>query len=312
LLRFGSRGNTIIAQQAQNMARNLYILDDAALRTLGSGIITKMVDEVKSIFAFAPKFTVLLIAQDKIPEKIDFTDSIVKVVLKDDDVTAMQNQAEQQEIRSIEFAIKKNNLNIKLAEFKRTSAKPERGGVAWQSKDVLSSGSQKAALVQTGGVASAETAATDALTFLAPNNWTLQEAEHNRDTKLNRAKLAHGKDQEDKITEANATFEKSKKHWALQGTAPKNWPQNLQDTLAIALGRLVAHEARHQYIAPHFDEGGLGGEAAELLGVASSEKFHKDDVKNLIGQLSKFETLQKTATIHVETFPQGQAFAFKE
>jgi hypothetical protein len=35
-------------------------------------------------------------------------------------------------------------------------------------------------------------------------------------------------------------------------------------------------------------------------------------VKNIIGQLAKFETTQKTATIHVETFPQGQAFAFKE
>jgi hypothetical protein len=312
LLRFGSRGNTIIAQQAQNMARILYILDDATLKTLGSAIMAKMVNEVKSIFSFAPKFTVLLTAQDKIPERIDFTDSIVKVVAKDDDVTAMQNQAEQQELRSIEFAIKKNKLNIKMAEFKRTSAKPERGGVAWQVKEVLSSGGQKVALVQTGGIASVETAATDALTFLAPNNWTLKEAEEKRDGKLNKAKLAHGKDQEDKITEANTTFEKSKKHWALQGTVPKSWPQNAQDTLGIALGRLVAHEARHQYILDHFDDGGLGGESAELLGVASSEKFHKDDVKNIIGQLAKFETTQKTATIHVETFPQGQAFAFKE
>ena len=30
------------------------------------------------------------------------------------------------------------------------------------------------------------------------------------------------------------------------------------------------------------------------------------------GQLAKFDTTQKTATIHVETFPNGQAFAFKE
>jgi hypothetical protein len=77
-------------------------------------------------------------------------------------------------------------------------------------------------------------------------------------------------------------------------------------------GRLVAHEARHQYIMDHFDDGGLGGESAELLGVASSEKFHKDDQKNIIGQLAKFDTAQKTATIHIETFPKGQAFAFKE
>ena len=151
------------------MARTLFILDDATLKSLGSAIIAKMMDEVKSIFSFAPKFTVLMTTQDKIPEKIDFTDSIVKVVAADDDVTAMQNQAEQQELRSIEFAIKKNKLNIKMASFKRNSAKPERGGVGWQAKEVLAVGGQKVALVQTGGIASVETAATDTLTFLAPN-----------------------------------------------------------------------------------------------------------------------------------------------
>ena len=294
------------------MARTLFIIDDATLKSLGSAIVAKMMDEVKSIFSFAPKFTVLMTAQDKIPEKIDFTDSIVKVVATEADVTAMQNQAEQQGLRSIEFAIKNNNLNIKMASFKRSSAKPERGGVSWQAKEVLAVGGQKVALVQTGGIASVETAATDTLTFLAPNNWTLKEAEEKRDGKLNKAKLAHGKDQEEKITEANTSFEKSKKHWALQTAAPKSWPSNVQDTLGITLGRLVAHEARHQYIVAHFDDGGLGGESAELLGVASSEKFHKDDQKNIVGQLAKFDTIQKTATIHVETFPNGQAFAFKE
>jgi hypothetical protein len=44
--------------------------------------------------------------ESSMPITIDFTDSIVKVVATDDDVTAMQNQAEQQELRSIEFAIK--------------------------------------------------------------------------------------------------------------------------------------------------------------------------------------------------------------
>ena len=82
--------------------------------------------------------------------------------------------------------------------------------------------------------------------------------------------------------------------------------------MGIALGRLVAHEARHQYIVDHFDGGGLGGESADLLGVASTEKLHKDDQKNIVGQLAKFETTQNTATIHIETFPNGQSFAFKE
>lgn len=294
------------------MARTLFIIDDATLKNLGSAIVAKMMDEVKSIFSFAPKFTVLMTTQDNIPEKIDFTDSIVKVVDGEADVAAMINQAQQQELRSVEFAIKNHNLNIRMAAFKRSSAKPERGGMAWQVKEVLPSGGQKVALVQTGGVAAVETAANDTLTFLAPDKMSLEEAEERRDHKLNKARLAHGKDQEDKITETNTSFQKSKKHWALKGTDPKSWPQNLQDTLGIALGRLVAHEARHQYIVEHFADGGVGGDGAELLGVASSEKFHKDDQKNIAGKLAKFETIQKTATIHVETFPDGQSFAFKE
>ena len=294
------------------MARTLFIIEDATLKSLGDAIAAKMVDEVKGIFSFAPKFTVITAAPDAIPEKVDFTDSIVKAVATDGDVTAAQNQAEQQELRSIEFAIKQNKLNIKMPSFKRSSAKPERGGVAWRTKEVFASGGHKVALVMTGGVASIETAASDALLFLAPNHWTLEEAEDRRNAKLSKARLDHGKDREDRIAEANASFEKSKKHWALQGTAPKSWPQNLQATVGIALGRLVAHEARHQYIVEHFDDGGLGGDGAELLGVASTEKFHKDDQKNLIGQLAKLEAAQKTATVHLETFPEGQAFAFKE
>ena len=286
--------------------RTLFIIEDAILKTFGSTITTKMLDEVKGIFSFAPKFTVLMTIPDNLPERIDFTDSIVKVVAKDDDVTAMQNQAEQQQLRSIDFAINKRKLNVRMAAFKRNSAKPERGGVGWQAKEVLAVGSQKVALVQTGGIGSCETAVTDTLTFLAPDKLTLKEAAERRDIKLSRARLAHGKDQEDKITDANASFEKSKKHWALQDTAPKSWPQSFQDTLGIALGRIVAHEARHQYVAPHFDAGGLGGESAEFLGVATSEKFHTDDQKNIVGELAKFETTQKTATLHIETFPTAR------
>ena len=86
-------------------------------------------DEVKSIFSFASKFTVLMTTPDNIPERIDFTDSIVKVVATDGDVTAMLNQAEQQELRSIEFAIKQNEVNIKMASFKRKP--PNRNWAVW-------------------------------------------------------------------------------------------------------------------------------------------------------------------------------------
>jgi len=124
------------------MARTLFIIEDAILKRLGSTITTKMMDEVKSIFSFAPKFTVLMTIPANLPEKIDFTDSIVKVVATDDNVTAMQNQAQAQQLRSIEFAIQKNNLNVRATAFRRNFAGPERGGVGWQAKEVLTVGGQ--------------------------------------------------------------------------------------------------------------------------------------------------------------------------
>jgi hypothetical protein len=294
------------------MSRTIYIIDDATLRSLGDAVISAMVDEMTAIYAFASQFTLQRTTPDNIPEQIDFTDSIVKIVAADDDVSTMDNQAELQELRSIEFAVRKRNLRIKMPKFQRSTANPDRGGIGWQAKEVLSVGRDKVALVQTGGVVSAESAAMAALTFTAPNGWTLEEAEEQRRMKLNSAKLDHGQDQDDKIKKANASYKASEKHWQLKDTPVKSWPAALQKTAGIALGRLAAHEVRHQYVAPHFDDGGLGGDGAEVLGVEKSTRFLEGDRKNIMGQVVKFETAQRTATIHLETFPQGQAFAFKE
>jgi hypothetical protein len=297
------------------MARTLFIIDDTALQGLDSTIIKKMEDELKSIFSFASKFTILRAIPKNLPEKIDFTDSIVKVVAKDEDVAALTNQAQQQQSRSQQFDIQAKKLNVKMDTLpSRVSGLPERGGIGWHAKNVVTTGGMKLALVKTGGIVSMESAALDVLTFHAPNKWDLKEAEKARDGKLAKAKLAHGKEQEEKAKEAHAAFDKSKKHWALQGTAPKSWPPAFQETVGIVLGRMAAHEARHQYIADpsHFEDGGLGGDGPEMIGVPSSEKFHADDEKSISARLTTLETEQKTATHHIATFPRGQAFAFQE
>lgn len=294
------------------MARTLHVLNDKTLQTLGDAIVGMIIAEVKDIFSFASRFNVALTAPASIPAKIDMTDSIVKVVVDDDAVTSMQNQADQQELRSIGAAIKKLNLNVKMPAFQRTALNPDRGGIGWQSKSVLPLGSVKVAIVQTGGVVSIATAVDTTLTFAAPNKWSLDEARSHHDSKVKLAELAHGGDQEKKVKDADAAFEKSKQHWKLKDVAPKNWPPDLQKQISLALGRLIAHEARHQYVAEHFDDGGLGGESAEVLGVQSSERFLEDDRKQISAQLDTFDRLQRTAGLQLETFPKDQPFAFAE
>jgi hypothetical protein len=183
------------------MARTLFIIDDSIFKNLGSTITTKMIDEVKSIFSFDPKFTVSSIAAPNLPEKIDFTDSIVKIVAKDDEITAAQNQAQQQQLQSIEFAIRQRNVNVQPTQFRRSAAKPETGGVGWQFKVVLAAGGQQLALVQTGGIASCEFTVDAVLTFQAPDHWTLDEARGRYQQRLQAAERQPNKEEREKEPE---------------------------------------------------------------------------------------------------------------
>jgi hypothetical protein len=261
------------------MSRTLYIVEDDVTKGLGGAILAKMLDETKSICAFIKNFTVVMTAADKFPPLIDFTDAIVKAVAKDADVTPMENQAKQQQRQSIDVSLKAKGLNVKSDQLERNTANPDRGGVGWHGKHIVAVNGKKAALVKTGGLVSLETVNQTVLTYLAPNNWSMDDAERAKTKTLNNARLLHGKDQESEIKRANERFAKSKNHWDLKAKAPKDWPPAYQETFGIALGRIVAHEARHQYVGPHFDEGGLGGDAPELLGMDKSAKFLADDQK---------------------------------
>jgi hypothetical protein len=293
---------------AAGMAKTLYILDDGVTRNLGQTIIDAMKKELAVIFSFDSSFKIAMTAVDKIPALIDFSDSIVKIVATDDHVNVMKNQAMGQQNRSLEVQIQQRRLPIRLADFKRSPAAPERGGVGWHGKEVLAS----AALCQTGGIASMETVIDTVLTQFAPNRWTLDEAKRKADANKRKAASAHPTQQKKMEEDADAALQKSVAHWKLQAAAPKTWPANLQDATGIVLARLVAHEARHQYIEGHFEDGGLGGESAELYGVASSETFLPDDRKLIAARLATLTRLQGTATVRLELFPRGQPFAFRE
>jgi len=301
------------------MSRRLFVIQDSTLTRLGSGIGTKMVEELKRLFSFAASFAVQVAAPSNLPKTIDFTDSIVKLVADDASVNEMRTQATQQQIRAIQFAIDKNaKLRVKLPAFQRETGEQDRGGIGWASKRVFKTSTGiKIALVQTGGIVSVQTAAETVLTFLAPNKRSLQEATDEYKQRIKLAELEHENSREhknfreQKIKSAEDSLAKSRAHWARQGTPPNSWPQEFQDKMGVTLGRLVAHEARHQYVGPHSQEG-LGMEAALMLGGPGSESFSKDDQKVILAELKKLEDLQKTAKIHIETFPAGQDFAFKE
>ena len=294
------------------MAKTLYVIDNPVMKGFSQPMLDALKKEITDIFKFAP-LKITWVASNGLPEKIDFTDSVVMVVPHDDDVESTKGDAEQQQVRSINDQIQKSPYNgrIRLAAVTRAPAKPDQGGVGWQNKQVLPAGSNKVALCQTGGIASCQTPKETILAFFAPDKLTLDEA---KDRRLNRRKfaaVAEGGNQKRIEDDADAEYAKSEQHWKLRTTLFTSWPKNIQEAFGQALARLMAHEVRHQYIVEHHDPGGLGGEAAEIYGVARSERFLPDDEKNISAKLVVLEADQKTSTDQIKTFPNNQAFAVR-
>ncbi len=287
------------------MARTLYIIDDKVIRGLGERILKAMQKELNDIFSFVTNFSITMVTPTKLPATIDFTDSILIVVPHDDDVAPTKSTAEQQQVRSIKASILQRHLNIQLAQVTRTAQQPDLGGVGWQGKEIL----QNAIVCKTGGIASCQYVKEAVLKQFAPDQLSLDDAKQRRDKAKIIAATAHGDEKFKKEQRADEYYAKVEEHWKLTNAAFASWPKDMQEAFGNGLARLIAHEARHQYVVEHFSAGGLGGESAELFGVPSSERFLKDDQTDINASLTQFESDQSKATIHLETFPNGQPFA---
>jgi hypothetical protein len=98
-----------------------------------------------------------------------------------------------------------------------------------------------------------------------------------------------------------------------KGKDPTKWPATVKKgssswqplvMLGQALGRAIAHEARHEYLGSGHAESGLGEDAPYLTGEKTTAQFSKDDQKAILERIRKLEATQGTATV-VPTFPQS-------
>jgi hypothetical protein len=88
------------------------------------------------------------------------------------------------------------------------------------------------------------------------------------------------------------------------------WPKEYQEAVGTGLGRLIAHEARHQYVEPHFNGGGLGASEPVLWGDKNFEQFDKGDQSQISAKIHQLKAEQQSATILLETLPKDQPFPF--
>lgn len=286
------------------MANTLFIVEDKIFVDLPPSIRNNALVETKRLFAFISKFQVVTRQPAQFPAAIDFTDSIIKLVDTDDEVSPVHNQSVRQQLSNIRHSIKQNGFNPPTNMMQRFPATPERGGVGFQQKEIISAGPTKLAMTLTGGIVSLETVKAEVVEVFAGGR-TKQEILADQDKAIKKKGLAgyYGKHQA--LVDTRGLFS-----YELLDKILTDWPTDYQDAVGIALGRIIAHEARHQYILPHFSGGGLGASEAVIWGDKNFEQFDKQDQSDISIKIQQLQTEQRKASIQLETFPRGQPFPF--
>lgn len=290
------------------MANTLFIVKDDVFKDLPSSLANAAVAEVNRLFKFLTRLNVSVTEPAGFPGRLDFTDSIVKIVNEDADVGAFQNDAFRIELDNVVFSAKQNGIKVTKPALGHSPSTPDRGGVGFQQKEILDPTNLRLIMNITGGVASLQTAKEEVVEF-ATGGRTVADIEREKRERMEGKRgrpgvgLAYyGTHQALIDTREEMTWELLNKGWG-------EWPQDLQVNVAVALGRLIAHEARHQYLLPHASAG-LGSGAAVLFGQPSFADFEKSDQAAIAAQMNRLRQLQATGTTHLETLPRGQPFPF--
>jgi hypothetical protein len=189
----------------------------------------------------------------------------------------------------------------------------ERAGVGWMGKEVMSisrsvnnqTQTDQVAITQTGGAAAVLGAAPDVLKIFAHGRDKDYLLKRQKDYQKDHPGEDYTKTKHYKDTTADLAI------WALLDRPLKDWPRDVQEALGKAVGRIIAHEVRHQYVGSGHADEGLGGESPELWGMAKHEQFSTDDQDEINGALRKLVDDQRAATVApAETNPSGQPFPF--
>lgn len=286
--------------------KTLFIVDDEVFGALPEAVQKNLLGEVKKIFSFIPQFKVEARKPANFPAVLHFTDSVVKIVGSDDDVTSASNDIRRQEDSNVRSSITQMKVSLKLHPLSLSPAgDPDRGGLggSWKTT-VVEGGGKRVSITMTFGVASLESA-EQAVVDEEVDERTLEDIHKEERKAIAKKGLGYfGTHQALIAVREEAEIELMTKHTPL-----KDWPKYLVDNVTTALARLVAHEARHQYIEAHSARG-LGADSPRIWGDKNFEQFDGTDRANILNAISHLNTQWNGASVHLETCPQGQPSPF--
>lgn len=290
------------------MAKTLFIVDDEVFQGLPGAVQKKLVAETKKLFSFVPGFTVEARKPALFPAMIHFTDSVVMLVGHDDEVDAAVRQISRAEDANIRFSIKQAGVNISLDKLKQSfSGDPDKGGVGGHWKPVVTEGGgKKVSITMTHGVASLQ-AAEQAVVEEDLHGRSLADILKQREKKIHDKGMARYFGSHEALVSVREEMEAElmTKHKPL-----KDWDKGLADNVATALARVVAHEARHQYILAHSAKG-LGADSPRIWGDKNFEEFDGTDKANINNKINQLTTDWGSAVVHLELCPKERSSPFE-
>lgn len=142
------------------MANTLFIIKDDVFGALPEAVQRTLLTEVKKLFSFIPNFTVEARNPALFPATIHFTDSVVKLIESDGDLTGVLNEMLRKEDSNIRFSIRQTGVHLSLNSLSLSPAgDPDQGGVGghWKTT-VVEGGSKTVSITVTFGIASLESA----------------------------------------------------------------------------------------------------------------------------------------------------------
>jgi hypothetical protein len=289
------------------MPKTLFIVDDDVFQSLPDAVQKKLLKETTRLMSFIPGFIVEARKPAFFPATIHFTDSVVMLVGHDDEVDAAARQINRQEDSNTRFSIKQTGVRIDLERLKQSfGGDPDKGGVGGHGKQVVTEGGgRRVSITMTFGVASLEFA-QQAVVDEDLHGQTLADILKKREKRIHdKGQIQYFSSHESLISvRQELEAELMTKHKPL-----KDWDKGLADNVATALARMVAHEARHQYIPAHSGKG-LGADSARIWGDKNYEEFDGSDKANIISKVRQLETDWSSAAVHLELCPREKASPF--
>lgn len=289
------------------MAKTLFIVDDEVFQGLPGAVQKSLLDETRKLFSFVPGFKVEARKPALFPAIIHFTDSVVMLVGDDDEVDAAVRQISRQEDANIRFSIKQTGVRLSLDILNQSfDGDPDKEGAGGHFKPVVTEGGgRKVSITITRGVASLESAER-AVVDEELGGRSLADILKERAKRIHDKGLAgyFGKHESLVSVREEQEAELMTKHKPL-----KDWDKRLADNVATALARIVAHEARHQYILEHSAKG-LGADSARFWGDKNFEEFDGPDRANINNKIHRLDIDWSSATVHLELCPREQSSPF--